>query len=157
MSLYGAVFLMPISYYFGAKVFKRSVSDVFDIFAVCMIATLLFARINCIIKGCCYGRLISEASTLRWPTREIEIIFYVVFLSYFIPRVHKETTFGTVYPFYMFNYGVLRFILEFFRESSSGKVIDLSHIWSLLSLAIGFAIYTTIRQNREKKPKKNSR
>ena len=155
MSLYGAVFLMPIAYFFGAKVFKRSLSDVFDIFAICMIATLLFARVNCLCKGCCYGRLIAAGSTLRWPTREIEIIYYLVFLLYFIPKVHKGTTSGTVYPFYMLTYGALRFILEFFRESSYGKVIDLSHIWSLLSIAAGAAIYSTLRNEKKEKKKQS--
>ena len=156
MSLYGAVFFMPIGYYIGAKVFKRPLSDVFDTFSICMIATLLLARINCFFSGCCMGRLIAENSSLRWPTREIEIIYYLAFVLYFIPKVNKYKTYGEVYPFYMLTYGALRFLLEFFRESSSGKTIDLSHIWSIICFSAGFAIYSTLRQKKNNGHKENS-
>ena len=47
MSIFGAVFFMPVGYYLGAKLFRRPLADVFDIFAVPMIFTLFCSRINC--------------------------------------------------------------------------------------------------------------
>ena len=151
MSLYGAVFFMPIGYFIGAKIFKRPLSDVFDIFSICLIATLLIARINCLFAGCCKGRLIAEGSVLRWPTREIEIVYYIAFLACFIPKVIKAKTRGEVFPLYLLSYGCLRFILEFFRESSYGRTIDLSHIWSLISIAAGLSVYVTMKQRKGQK------
>ena len=87
MSLFGAVFFMPVAYWLGAKLTKRDVAEVFDIFAPCMIFTLLCARVNCLFAGCCQGRLIPGMEPWRFPTRELELVFYIVFLAILSPRV----------------------------------------------------------------------
>ena len=154
MSLFGAVFFMPLAYWAGAKIFKRKVSEVFDIFAICMIFTLFCARINCIASGCCLGRLINGSEGLRWPTREAELVYYVIFLVLMIPRVRKAISGGKVYPLYMLSYGCVRAVLEVFRESSSKGIWHISHIWAFLSIAIGVSIYIEInnRKGRRKTP-----
>ena len=130
MSLFGAVFFMPLAYWLGARLTKRSMAEVFDIFAICMIFTLFCARINCLISGCCLGRLIPGIEPLRWPTRETELIFYAVFLALLAPRVFRGTASGRVYPLYMFTYGIVRCVLECFRVSATDKLFHLSH-WKL--------------------------
>ena len=55
MSLYGGMFLMPVFYGAVARAGKKKAADVFDVFTVCMLFTLLCARVNCIWKGCCAG------------------------------------------------------------------------------------------------------
>ena len=121
MSLFGAIFFLPVFYFAGAKITKRKASDVFDIFGVAMIATLFFARINCLIAGCCKGLSIHGLEPARWPTREAELVFYVVFLALMAPRVFKNKTKGRLYPIYMIAYGAFRFTIEFFRESTGGR------------------------------------
>lgn len=144
MSLFGAVFFMPLAYWLGAKVFKRSPAEVFDVFALCMIFTLMCARVNCLISGCCQGRMIPGLEPHRWPTRELELIYYAVFLILVAPRVLKGKTGGRVYPIYMMSYGLLRSVLECFRVASTQSLFHLSHIWALLSLAVGLAVYLEI-------------
>ncbi|MBE6682880.1 MAG: hypothetical protein E7595_01870 [Ruminococcaceae bacterium] len=143
MSLYGAVFFLPVIYYLCAKLFKRKVSDVFDVFTVCTVFTLLCARVNCITAGCCLGNVIPGTEGLRWPTREAELIFYIVL--YFVLRTHikKSKHNGKIYLIYMISYGVFRFIVEFFRESFHTIVgpFHISHIWSLVAIIVGTAIY----------------
>ena len=68
MSLYGGMFLMPVFYGAVACAGKKKAADVFDVFTVCMLFTLLCARVNCIWKGCCAGLPIPGIG-LRWPTR----------------------------------------------------------------------------------------
>ena len=58
MSLFGGVFFMPVLYFISAKVSKRNIKAVFDIFTICMIFTVMCARINCIVSGCCAGLVI---------------------------------------------------------------------------------------------------
>ena len=158
MSIFGAVFFMPVFYFLGAKLFKRPVAEVFDIFAVPMIFTLLCSRLNCLKSGCCLG-LVIPGTTTRWPTREAEMVFYVIFLAIVIPKVCKGTSKGRVYPAYMIAYGFFRGVVECFRESSSPSFLHISHIWALLSLAIGLGIYwdMKMKQNRAKEPKKTKR
>ncbi len=146
-SLFGAVFFMPIAYWLGAKLCKRKTSEVFDIFAVCMIFTLFCARIACLFNGCCLGRMIPGLEPYRWPTREIELVFYIVFLALAVPKILKGESCGKVYPGYMASYGLLRAVLECFREASTNRVFHLSHIWALLSLILGFSILAEINRH----------
>lgn len=150
MSLFGAVFLMPLAYWLGAKLFKRKPSDVFDIFVICMIFTLLCARCNCLFAGCCLGKQIPGTET-RFPTREAELLFYLVFLGIFVPRVRKGRTRGEVYPLYMTAYGVFRFITEFFREASVNTVFHISHIWAGVAAVLGLVIYMEIKRRKPNK------
>lgn len=156
MSLFGAVFFMPIAYLIGAKVSKRKVSVVFDIFAICMIFTLMCARINCLFAGCCLGKQISSLAVTRWPTRELELAFYVIFLGCMIPKVWNDKSHGIVYPVYMISYGVVRFVLEFFRVSSTNTLFHISHLWAFMSFIIGLGIYIEIHQQHPT-PKKKTR
>ena len=113
---------------------------VFDIFGVAMIATLFFARINCLIAGCCKGLSIHGLEPARWPTREAELVFYVVFLAIMAPKVFKDKTKGLLYPIYMIAYGVFRFAIEFFRESGGGRAWHIAHLWAFLAAAIGISV-----------------
>ncbi len=152
MSLYGGIFFMPVLYYLGAKIFKRNVADVFDIFAICMIFTVMCARINCLISGCCMGLPIPGTEGLFWPTRQLEIIFYIILLVILGRRVSRKSLNGIVYPIYMMSYGLFRFVTEWFRESSNliGWV-HVSHIWSIIAFVIGACIYIYLSKYNEGK------
>ena len=153
MSLFGAVFFMPLAYFAGAKITKRPLADVFDVFTPCTVVTLLCARFNCLHAGCCLGRQISLTSALRWPTREAEILFYLVFLFLLAPRIRKGQTKGEVYPIYMIAYGAFRAVVECFRVSQTSGLFHISHIWALLTLGLGLSIYVELRSRKNKKEK----
>ena len=145
MSLYGAVFFLPIVYFLGAKLTKRSVADVFDVFTICTVVTLLCARFNCILSGCCLGLPIGS-SGMRFPTREMEILFYIVLYIVIQKKVGKPQYSGLIYPIYMISYGTFRFVVEFFRESTHPIVgaFHISHIWSLVAIVAGMIAYYAI-------------
>ena len=146
MSLFGAIFLLPLFYWLGAKLTKRKAAAVFDVFVVPMVFTLACARVNCLISGCCRGMIIPGTS-VRYPTREIELVFYAVILTWFFLRTTRKKTDGILYPVYMIAYGCFRFVIEFFRESvSSIGVFHLSHLWALLCLITGLSIYLEMRR-----------
>lgn len=154
MSIFGAVFFMPLGYFLGAKLFKRPMAEVFDIFAVPMIFTLFCSRINCLVSGCCYGLPIPGTS-LRWPTREAEMLFYIVFLALEAPKVLRGKTKGEVYPLYMLCYGVFRAVIECFRHSdATTNLFHLSHVWAILSIAIGLSIYAELKNRAGRKSRK---
>lgn len=142
MSLFGGVFFMPLIYLAGAKLTKRKAADVCDVFTGCMIITVMCARVNCILTGCCGGWLLPGAETLRWPTREAELLFYIILLVMLGRRILKNKTNGTAYPIYMIAYGIFRFIIEWFRLANSPLgFIHMGHIWALASLLLGYSIY----------------
>ena len=152
MSLFGGVFFMPVLYFLGAKLSKRSTKQVFDIFTICMIFTVMCARVNCIISGCCAG-LVIPGTHIRFPTRELEIFYYIVMLILLIPRVKNGKNPGCIYPLYMSSYGVFRFIDEFFRTSSTGMLFHLSHIWAAIAFAAGLSIYIEINARNHQRKK----
>lgn len=150
MSLFGGVFFMPLAYWLGAKLSKRKMADVFDIFTICMIFTLMCARINCIIAGCCVGLPVPGLTGVRWPTRELEVLFYLVLLFLLGRMVLARKTNGTAYPIYMAAYGGFRFVVEFFRHSDHQfGIFHISHLWALLSLCLGLSIYAELRNKKK--------
>lgn len=153
MSLFGGVFFMPLFYWVVAKLSKQKAADVFDVFTICIVFTLMCARLNCIISGCCLGAHIPiEGLThLRFPTRELELIFYVILLSRLWRKVLSGSARGMIYPIYMISYGIFRFVTETLRFSDrTDSILHISHLWALLSLGIGISIYGELQGKKKK-------
>ena len=153
MSLFGGVFFMPLFYWGVAKLAKQKAADVFDVFTICLVFTLMCARLNCIVSGCCLGAHIpiEELTHLRFPTRELELLFYVILLSRLWRKVLNRSARGMIYPIYMISYGIFRFVTETLRFSDrTDSILHVSHLWALLSLGIGISIYGEL-QKKEKK------
>ena len=150
MRLYGAIFLLPIVYYLGAKLAKRNVALIMDIMTVCAAIGLFIVRVNCLIVGCCKGVLITENGTMRWPLVELEMILCVVIIIYFWQRVYKGKSKGLAYPITILTYSIFRFIIEWVREEYTGEIwiFHLAHIWSLIAIAgSAIAIYLIKKYN----------
>lgn len=153
MSLFGGVFFIPLFYWGVAKLAKQKAADVFDVFTICLVFTLMCARLNCIISGCCLGAHIPiEGLThLRFPTRELELLFYVLLLSRLCRKVLSGSARGMIYPIYMISYGIFRFVTETLRVSNrTDSILHISHLWALLSLGIGISIYGELRKKEKK-------
>lgn len=153
MSLFGGVFFMPLFYWGVAKLAKQKTADVFDVFTICLVFTLMCARLNCMISGCCLGAHIPiEGLThLRFPTRELELLFYVLLLSRLWRKVLSGSARGMIYPIYMISYGIFRFVTETLRVSNrTDSILHISHLWALLSLGIGMSIYGELRKKEKK-------
>lgn len=153
MSLFGGVFFMPLFYWGVAKLAKQKAADVFDVFTICLVFTLMCARLNCMISGCCLGAHIPiEGLThLRFPTRELELLFYVLLLSRLWRKVVTGSARGMIYPIYMISYGIFRFVTETLRFSDrTDSILHISHLWALLSLGVGISIYGELRKKEKK-------
>ena len=145
---------MPLVYWLGAKLAKRPYRDVFDVFTPCMIFTVMCARINCILSGCCQGLIIPGLNGMRFPTRQAEILLYLILLAILCPKIFRDKLHGTGYLIYMMSYGAFRFIIEFFRDAETNALFHLAHLWALLTLIVGISLYAEISA---KKPSKKRR
>ncbi|MBR3383171.1 MAG: prolipoprotein diacylglyceryl transferase [Clostridia bacterium] len=148
MSLYGVPFFVPIPLLLGALIAKRPIGEVFDIFSVNTVLICMGGRANCFFYGCCQGIEIASLG-FRVPTREIEMFFYLIFLILMIPRVYTKKANGTAFPFYMAGYGILRFILEFFRDTNFTTIFHLAHVWSALCALIGISIVISVHEKKK--------
>lgn len=155
--LYGLMFFMPIFYFALAKVLKREVNRLFDVFAFALMIRLIIGRVDCLISGCCQGVLMFGHESIRWPIRELEICYYLIMVFIFSRKVIRGKTFGQVYPQYLLTYGLFRFAIEWVREEYVGQIgiFHLAHVWSLLSiLAGGISLYVINKQNSMKNNKR---
>ena len=147
---------MPLFYVAVSRVMKRPMAVVFDYFTVCMVFTVMCARINCIISGCCRGAYIHGADGSRWPTRELEVLFYIILLCYLINIIRIEGNRGQIYLIYVIAYGIFRFVEEFFRESAATLgVFHKAHIWALISLGLGISFYAELQKKQSKSKRRN--
>ena len=148
MSLFGALFFLPFFYWAGSKITHRDMALIFDNFCLCVMIALMFVRCNCIVSGCCQGKVIPNTEML-WPTRQIEIIFWALVLGLFLYKKKQGYTKGIIYPLMLMLYGVFRFIIEFFRDEKSVLgFFHFGHIWAFLAFIIGSTIYFSIIEYR---------
>ena len=149
--LFGAIFTLPFVYWLWAKITKRDMATVMDLSAICVIIGAISGRLNCFTAGCCQGYPSDLLGQMRWPLRELEMIFYFAFIFLYAGKIQKGKTWGQVYPVYMFSYGLLRFLSEFVREEFTTQVgaLHLAHIWSLISMGVGAGIYIYISKTQK--------
>lgn len=150
LRIYGATFAIPALYYVSAKLFKRKPADFFDACTVILMFDLFLGRLNCIFAGCCEGCILK--GSIRWPIRELELLYYIVMMIIFGVRVYKKKTSGEVYPIYMISYGILRLIIEPFRvEYDALGAVHFGTIWSVISIIMGLSIYYTQQEKIKRK------
>lgn len=151
MSLYGGIFFMPLFYFIFAKAKKIKLGTAFDIFTFSLVVTLFFARINCLHSGCCLGIEIGNTGYL-YPTREIELLYYLIFMLIYLLRRNKNLN-NKWYLIYMLSYGITRFIVEWFRQSSSTFILHMGHIWSIVSIIISVILLIIVYRKEHKNVK----
>jgi hypothetical protein len=151
MRLYGALFLLPLFYYFWARLTKRKLPLAMDVATVGMMIGLLVGRLNCVITGCCEGLPISFWPEIRWPIREIELIYCGIFVVLAARKVLKKRSRGLTLPTMWVSYGALRFAMEWVREEYTGSIgiFHMAHIWSLISMGVGAGIYIYISKTQK--------
>lgn len=96
-----------------------------------------FGRIGCFFAGCCYGKAtdlpfgivfnnsnsLAPTGVCLHPTQiysSLSNFFIFLVLIYFMGKKKKD---GDVFLLYLFLYGVLRMIIEYFRGDNRGELI----------------------------------
>ncbi len=148
VSTYGLYFISPLIMWllFHKNSKKR---ELFDMYSFYIMPSMVLQRIRCILDGCCIGIEIGTTG-LRWPTREAEIVFYILMI-YLLNKKEKTTNTGGLFPLVMIYYGAFRFVEEFFRESANHTIIHMAHIWSVLAIVVGLSIYAEFKKQGVKK------
>lgn len=149
-----------------------------DVFAPSIALAHAFGRLGCFSAGCCYGREINCPISVTFsnpiahqktgvplgvplfPTQLAEAIFNFAnffFLFYLLRRKVRE---GKVFSFYILNYSVWRFIIEFFRgDPDRGIIFHKPFTFSIPQLisvmGIIFSIFLFFHINKERKLTKN--
>lgn len=138
-SFFGAVFfipplMVPVGLLLGLKPLRT-----LDACAPCVCSMLAIVRVGCFLNGCCGGweaRLGSLA--FRWPTQAMESVCDFMILTWLLGA--EERGKGNLYGRFLVSYGVVRFFIEFLRDTPKDWLI-FSHgqVFAMISALTGCA------------------
>lgn len=146
--LYGGILFLPIYMYCISNFFKIDVKKFFDFSTPSLLLGLAFYRIGCFCGGCCCGipadwgfAMAHSPEVLRVPTQLLELVCDIGIFAMLLIGEKKQWfngTKGILYPIFMVSYGLIRFVIEFFRVRDVWVWgMSEAHFLSLLSIAIG--------------------
>lgn len=151
VSTYGVYFLAALAVFVCAKLTRQNARGYLDLFALYAIPSLFLMRCNCILSGCCTGKNIF-GTQIHWPTRESELVFFVVFFLVLLRLERKNEVPGQLFPILMVSYGCFRFINEWFRTGDELVwKLHLAHIWSIICIGIGLSIWLELKSRAARK------
>lgn len=151
-SFFGAVFLVPVVMFIVAKLGHMEYGHVIDICAPAGCAMQALLKVKCKIDGCCFGRFVKIGNTqMRFPSQIVECIaaILLMLILYFI--IYSRRWKGMVYAWYMVLYGIIRFILNLYRETKPWiGPLPQGNFWSIISLLCGFSAFIYYYRKKRK-------
>lgn len=141
LSFFGAVFLVPLLMPLAGKLFGLRAGQTLDACAPCVASILAFTRFGCFLNGCCGGIPAQIGSVFfHWPTQMIESAGDFGIMLFLLARQADTRWHGRLYPAFLVTYGILRFALEFLRDTEKNWM-GLGHgqWFAAVGIGIGFA------------------
>lgn len=130
---------------------KLPLAKVADAFAPSVALGHAFGRLGCFFEGCCYGKACSLPWAVKFPPPHVMTNIpvhptqlyeaagnFAIFgaLSLFYRRKRFD---GQVWWLYVLSYGVLRFVVEFFRGDSDVHYLSVFSIGQFIAVAMVLA------------------
>lgn len=137
---YGGVIFGIISAFYYSKRYNIDFLRLLDISAFGIVLGHAIGRLGCFSYGCCYGKptnsfigvVFKATSPVRpqgvkvIPTQLIESFFLIV-IFFILRYIRRKTKLkGAIFFSYFLLYGILRFIIEFFRGDERGYFLFFS-------------------------------
>ena len=139
VSFFGTVFFLPPLVLLAALIFRKKPFVFLDYCVPAIIQMLIFIRIGCFTAGCCGGiTVIINSNPVTIPTQLIEVALDLLMLDVIL-RIDRSGKYeGVQYAWFMLLYGVLRFVVEFMRDTAKATM-GLSHgqWFAIISVIIG--------------------
>ena len=149
MSFFGSVYFIPFAYFLIAPLFKTKFGKCLDFVGIYVPLVLAFMRIGCFMNDCCGALPITVFGvTFTPPVQLVECFFDILIFAYLFYREKKGniTETGLQYPIFMVSYGVLRMIMEIFRDSVKNMWGLSRGQWlSVLTFLVGVMIILIIK------------
>lgn len=142
-SFFGAVLFFPLLLFPISLLFRIDIIKLVDYATIPGMAALSLAKLNCYISGCCEGRVLwytDLGAPVHFPSQLVEMSCAMIITLALLLFEKKRSCKGKIYPVCLIAYGILRFILNWFRWDRDPLFMGLSagHIWSIVSIIIGF-------------------
>lgn len=152
--LIGGAGTFLLVYYILRKNISFEIKEVLKIAPVSIALAHSIGRIGCFLAGCCYG--VETDSWIgvnfpgigkRVPTQLIEaILLFVLAITMIVLLVKFEFKYNFVV--YALSYGIIRFVIEFFRDDPRGVSFFLSpsQVWSIILILGSVPLYFLIKR-----------
>ena len=149
VSFYGSVFLIPLLMPLVGMIFRLKPGQTMDICGPCVAIMIGCMRVNCVLSGCCGGWKVCLGSfCFSWPTQAMDSIADFAIMLWLLELERQNRGKGTLYPRFMLGYSVMRFLLEFLRETPKDWLY-LSHgQWFALAAIVAGAVWMAV-ENRK--------
>ncbi len=137
VSFFGTVFFMPLALLIIAKIAKTDYKPYLDYCTPSGILMLTCIRTGCFLNGCCKGVFFwYKNRPVIFPSQLLECVLDLILL-YIIYAKQDKVQEGSLYVIFMGGYGILRFIVEFTRDTNVTAVgLSNGHIFSIICIAI---------------------
>ena len=138
-SFFGAVFLIPLLMPLGGRLLGLSPGRTLDLCAPSVASIVGFMRVGCFLNGCCGGwEAVVGEFHLRWPTQAMESIGDFLILGILLRMEEQDAHPGRRYAVFLVCYGILRFFVEFLRDTLKDWAgMGHGQWFALLSILIG--------------------
>lgn len=147
-SFFGAVFLIPLLMPLGGSLLGISPARTLDACAPCVASIIGFMRMGCFLNGCCGGWEMTLGSLrFLWPAQAIESLGDFLILGFLLWQEEANAHQGRRYAVFMAYYGILRFFVEFCRDTPKDW-LGLSHgqWFALLAVLLGGTVLLREKQ-----------
>ena len=150
-SFFGAVFLIPICFWFLGKPFGLRSWQAVDCCAPGVAIMISLMRIGCFIDGCCGAypiEMFDRQIVLPVQLFEAAFDFTLLMVLWYLEDTKKAQ--GYLYPTFMIAYGVMRFGIEFLRDTPKDWLY-LSHgqWFSMIAVVIALIYVLSKKQNKK--------
>ena len=153
VSFFGSVFLIPPLMGLLGLLFGLRPGQSLDACAPCVAVMIAFMRFGCFLNGCCGGwEMVLGDFRFFWPTQAMESVGDFCILALLLRMEVQNAHPGNRYAVFMTAYGILRFFVEFLRDTPK-EWLGLGHgqWFAVISCLIGGALLL-----RERKAEKSS-
>lgn len=124
-----------------------------------------FGRIGCFFAGCCFGKPTSSIFGIIYPLNSLPVqqfganihvhptqLYEAAFLFIFFILSVNKIQFHLRAPIYFLAYGLVRFVLEYYRGDNRGQILTevLTPSQLLSVIFIGIGLWSFLRLNTQK-------
>lgn len=156
MSFFGAVYLVMLLMPIVGFLFRLKPVQTLDACAPCVASIIGFMRFGCFCAGCCGGMICTiGVNTFRWPTQLMEGFGDMLILAVLLYYEQQGLKNGLLYPFFLITYGIMRFFIEFLRDTPK-TLLHLSEGQYLAILGVLIGIVWTVVARRAKEQHGNN-
>lgn len=118
LSFFGAVFLIPLLMPLVGLPLGLKPGQTLDTCAPCVAVMIACMRVGCFLGGCCGGWAVTVGGfRFRWPTQAMESIGDFCILGLLLQMEERDAHPGRRYAVFLVGYGILRFFMEFLRDT----------------------------------------